>query len=470
MGDKIHRVVVALTDAAQKSPTSKANASGIDRDIRILDRNSMLLRLPVQESKASFQPRYFQQLEFDSVGFDSEKHIRAEFGELMTQMFKRLCNGCLLRLTPWRAYNLKLLTRLLVTEVDKLLLALNYRLLGIQVEYFDVRKFDMVNLLISSSKQQPQVRKLNNTSELFQWLHNEYIGLRGRITGDDYMSIEFRLCSNSRQQQHKLQLSIFNIFDCHARKDLSEFFKALPGGRSSQGSLLTDVIKESFDRKRNIYTLVLCEMPGNKAYTPPIQRFLSLADMAYLSIKALDNKCNSQLKLVESLPQLPAKPKGALKQQPRLTRKSESFTMCPTRVELSQQHLSRLSYWYKRIDKVYAGVRLAMEEYYNTLYCQRVLDICRLDQPGGGSQSGQSGGDCENPKNKNSAAATNFQEQLSLLSYLEEEVTHTSFACTLAVYMNTKHHELLKEEEALQKRQVDNLGNLKPESEASLEN
>ncbi|KAL7729774.1 hypothetical protein ACLKA6_014638 [Drosophila palustris] len=326
MSDRIHRVVVSLTDAMHKVPIS-IRESLLDCEINILDKTTMLMRL--KNGIDGFRsPRYYQQMQFDAVGYEDDRHVRSELNEMLVQMFRHHRHACLLRLTPRRAHNVKLMTRLLVSDVDKVMQKLPYHLEGINVEFHDLRKFDMINMLaiahrINRRRDQQSRRNMQTTRDMFEWLHTEYNALRGRGTGDEFINVEFVL-GDGFQKQHRINLAIFNIFDCNERSDIGNFFKELPTGRQRSSTLLTDCIKESFDSKRAIFTLVLCEMPLDKECAREMHKFLQLADMACMNI-GISNKTDLQVKPLDSTLSLECQSKSSS------TRSSESkyLRCCP---------------------------------------------------------------------------------------------------------------------------------------------
>ncbi|KAH8406707.1 hypothetical protein KR222_007313, partial [Zaprionus bogoriensis] len=466
MSDKIHRVVVTLTDATHKLSSSCIRESQRDCEINVLDKTTLLLHMK-SSSEGLKAPRYYQQMQFDAVGYEDDVHIRDEFNGLLAQMFRFQRNGCLMRLTPRRSHNVKLLSRFLVTDVEKLLRPLPYSLDSINVEYYDVRKFDMINMLMPSRhgqskiKEQPSQRELLNTRDLFQWLHNEYSIMRTRGSGDGYINVEFVLTFD-KQKQMRLYLSIFNIFDCIERKDVPNFFQKLPSGKTKQGTLLTDCIKESFDYKRPVFTMVLCELPLDRGSAKEMHRFLQLADMAYMNINAASNKVDLHVKPFESILSLPTKSRSSIQLLDRCSsaRCFESSSLRCRPGSLSPQDYSKLASWYRRIDTKFSEVKKCMERHYDVQYRQKFMKICkqlRSRRP----LLDKSGGDADAVLLKNSAndllVTARYVEALKQFRQLEKEVGKCCFACTLSTYMSTKNFELLNVEKALQQQEIANL-------------
>ncbi|KAM8704679.1 hypothetical protein ACLKA7_009181 [Drosophila subpalustris] len=455
MSDRIHRVVVSLTDAMHKVPIS-IRESLLDCEINILDKTTMLMRL--KSGIDGFRsPRYYQQMQFDAVGYEDDRHVRSELNEMLVQMFRHHRHACLLRLTPRRAHNVKLMTRLLVSDVDKVLQKLPYHLEGINVEFHDLRKFDMINMLaiaqrINRRRDQQSRRNMQTTRDMFEWLHTEYNALRGRGTGDEFINVEFVL-GDGFQKQHRINLAIFNIFDCNERSDIGNFFKELPTGRQRSSTLLTDCIKESFDSKRAIFTLVLCEMPLDKECAREMHKFLQLADMACMNI-GISNKSDLQVKPLDSTLSLECQSKSSS------TRSSESkyLRCCP--LSLSAEDHSKLASWYQRIDNKFAEVKTCMERHYNVQYRQKFQKISK-ELKNLRSLQDKSGGDAGRLMLKNGikdeAITAKYMEVLKQFRQLEKEVKKSPFVSTLSTYMITKNYALVNAEKILQEREVTNL-------------
>lgn len=451
MSDRIHRVVVSLTDAMHKVPSS-IRESLLDCEINILDKTTMLMRL--KSGIDGFRsPRYYQQMQFDAVGYEDDRHVRSQLSEMLVQMFRHHRHACLLRLTPRRAHNVKLMTRLLVSDVDKILEKLPYHLEGINVEFHDLRKFDMINMLAITqrshrSREQPSRREMQTTREMFQWLHREYSALRGRGTGDDFINVEFVL-NDHCQKQHRLNLAIFNIFDCNERSDIGNFFKELPTGRQCKSTLLTDCIKESFDSKRGIFTLVLCEMPLDKECAREMHKFLQLADMACMNIGA-STQSDLQVKPLDSTLSMEC---------PSISSSTRSSLRCCA-LNLSAEDHSKLATWYHRIDTKFAEVKLCMERHYNVQYRQKFHKICK-ELKNLRSMQDKSGGDASRSMLKNGirddAITAKYMEVLNQFRQLEKEVQKSQFVSTLSTYIITKNYALVQAEKTLQQREIVNL-------------
>ncbi|KAH8311474.1 hypothetical protein KR044_006511, partial [Drosophila immigrans] len=450
MSEKAHRVVVSLTDAIHNLPRS-IQESLFDSKVNILDNTRLMMRMGGGEIN-------YQQMQFDAVGYEDDAHVRCELNELMVQMFRQQRNCCLLRLTPRRSHNVKLMSRLLVSNVDKVLEKLPYQLLGINVEYHDLRKFDMVNMLSTQSRGRLQSRReMQNTRDMFHWLHNEYSAVRGRGTGDDYINIEFVL-GEGYAEPKCVNLAIFNIFDCNGRTDIGNFFKELPSGKLAKNSLLTDCIKESFDLNRNIFTVVLCEMPLDRESAREMHKFLRLANTAFTFNEAVVEAARS----TQSLPSGSLHSDNSYLPHPtrqRSSRTNTKYLRCRP-LNLSHDDHNKLASWYQRIDKKFDEVKVCMKRHYNVQYRQKFLKICKQLKNFSWLQE-KSGGDAGRLMLQHSirdeAITSKYIEMLRQFRQLEEEVKRSPFACTLSTYMSTKNYALVNAEKLLQNQEIANL-------------
>ncbi|XP_068157759.1 uncharacterized protein [Drosophila tropicalis] len=487
---RVHRVVVVLTDVTRKGMTT-TSCSGEDNpqetDVKILDSRSLLLR--IQNTKANAgrtefgadgegrgvrggrkppskiceSPRYYRHMEFDAIGYECEPQVRGELSELIEQTFRQQSHGCLLRMTPMGTHNMNLLTRLLVAEVDKAMLVLHCRLRAINVDYYDVRKFDMVNMLSEPSKRHHQIkhcgRCLQSTRELFQWLLSEYNVLRTRCTGDDFIDLQF-IFRDAQQKLHKLHLTIFQIFGCDERMDISGFFNGLPMGRNNHTSLLTDCIKESFDFKKPMRTVILFELPLTVGKESPkwMRKILRLADTAYTSIatsyKNVDNNYVPPLR-VSSKDNLSASGSFSLNSS------SSRNSLRRRAAKLSTEDYNSLAYWYGRIDSKFKELQLSMQDHFKLLYGQKSSQIlsnlkCMSNKA---EDEDESGGDAIErlPRQNDIIIASHYQGHLKQFRQLENEAAKSCFASTLMVYMSTKNYELTEAMKALKQTESEKL-------------
>ncbi|EDW83253.1 uncharacterized protein Dwil_GK22422 [Drosophila willistoni] len=483
---RVHRVMVVLTDATRKGMTT-SSCSGEDNphetEMKILDSRSLLLR--IQNTKANAHrtelgadgesPRYYRHMEFDSIGYEYEPQVRGELSELIEQTFRQQTHGCLLRMTPLRTHNLNLLTRLLVAEVDKAMLVLHCRLRAINVDYYDVRKFDMVNMLSEASPNKRHLhfkhcgRCLQSTRELFQWLVTEYNVLRTRGSGDDFIDLQY-IFRDGQQKLHKLHLTIFQIFGCDERMDISGFFNGLPMGRNNHASLLTDCIKESFDFKKPMRTVILFELPLTVGKEAPkwMRKILRLADTAYTSIATSYKNvgdCSITPFRVSSKGNLSAS--GSFSLSPSSSRSLGSISNSLRRraAKMSTDDYNSLVYWYGRIDSKFKELQLSMEDHFKSLYNQKSLQIfsnlkCMSnDVSQEDDYDDESGGDATEhlPNQSHIITASRYQELLKQFRHLENEAAKSCFASTLMVYMSTKNYELNEAMKALKQREIEKL-------------
>ncbi|KAH8362885.1 hypothetical protein KR084_002262 [Drosophila pseudotakahashii] len=469
---KNHLVMVVLTDPKRRG---QVDDQSLENDIRLLDSKSMLLRMQNSSAKTGSlvdPPRYYRHLEFDSIGQDFENHIRTGLGDFVGQMFRHRRHGSLLRITTQRNLNPNLLTRLLVTEVDKLMVDMRCRLKSVNVDYFDVRKFDMVNMLVEPTsvpnrrRVTPCGKSISNTRDLFQWLINDLTSLRARGIGDDYLDFEF-VYRDSLTLQHRVHLSVFHIFGSENRPDLVEFFRNLPQGRPNGSTLLNDCLKESFDFKSPSPSpsVVIFELPIAADQSDARRKILKLADIAYGSLE-------KARKIV-----FKSEPKSASQSSIHLSKVSTGYgTRSSVRsvpdvslahwrrtAKFSDEDYNGLAYWYGRIDSKFADVKLAMEQHFVDLYKRKGLDLRseirsinqdlseEIDECGGdGARFPRPIRDPDSTRKVYSVLKKEFKK-------LEAEAEKTPFASTLKVYVSTKNYELSEAEKNLKQREIENL-------------
>ncbi|XP_016951191.1 uncharacterized protein LOC108025304 [Drosophila biarmipes] len=467
---KNHLVLVVLTDPKRRG---NADDQSLENDIRPMDSKSVLLRMPNSSARPGNRlepPRYYRLLEFDAIGHDFESHIRADLSDFIGQMFRHRRHGSLLRITSQRNHNPNLLTRLLVTEVDKVLVELRCRLKSISIDYFDVRKFDMVNMLVepiavpNRRRVTPCGKSVSSTRDLFQWLTNDLTSIRGRGIGDDYLDFEF-VFRDSLALQHRVRLSMFHIFGSESRPDLGEFFTNLPQGRPSGSTLLNDCLKESFDFRSPNCAVVLFEVPMAPDQSDSRRKILKLAALAFGSLE----KCRKLL--AKSEPKSVSQSSINLSKLGRASGTRSSVRLVPDvslahwrrTAKFSHEDYNGLAYWYGRIDSKFAELKLAMEQHLVDLYRRKSLDLrseIRSINQDPGEEIDESGGDgarLQRPPREVDSSRKVYSVLKKEFNRLETEAEKTTFAPPLKVYISTKNYELSEAEKALRHREVENL-------------
>ncbi|XP_017089413.2 uncharacterized protein [Drosophila bipectinata] len=472
---KIHRVLVCLSDTKRLNYVEENHLNG---EIKVLDNNTMLVRMPnasIKMESIADSPRYYRQLEFDAIGYDFEPQLRLELNGFMGQMFRQRCHGSLLRLTPQKAHNPNLLTRLLVTEVDKLMVELRCRIRGVNVDYFDVRKFDMVNLLVDPASVANRQRlmqsgkSMQSTRELFQWLVNDFSTIRARGMGDDYLDFEF-IFRDSQQNQHKIHLAIFQIYGSELRPDVAEFFKTIHLGRQGKSTLLNDCLKESFDAKCPIPAVVMFELPMALELGDTRRKILKLADSAYNSLTKYQKPT---VPLLKPEPKPTSHSSTSLGQIKSGSGSRNSVKSVPDvslfhwrrTAKFSEEDYNGLAYWYGRIDSKFTELKLAMEQHFKTLYKKKLSDICSelrsiQEDMTSGRQDDQCGGDGERTQRDSDdgePSRETYEELLKTFQKLAGDAAKTGYASTLKVYVSTKNYELSEAEKKLKQQEIENL-------------
>ncbi|EDW99218.1 uncharacterized protein LOC6539004 [Drosophila yakuba] len=467
---KDHVVLVTLTDAKRRA---YLDDQSLENDIRLLDSKSMLLRMPKSTAKPASlgePPRYYRHLEFDGIGYEYDGHIRSEVGDLLGQMFRHRRHGSLLRISSQRNHNPSLLTRLLVTEVDSLMVEMRCRLKAVNVDYFDVRKFEMVNMLVQPTavpkrrRVSPSGKSVSSTKELSQWLTNDLTPLRSRAIGDDYLHFEF-VYRDSLVLEHRIHLSVFHIFGSENRPDLVEFFTSLPRGRQSGSTLLNDCLKESFDFKSPAPAVVLFELPIASDLKDARRKILKVADVAYESLeKARKMMSKSKCKPVsQSSTNLSKTSKSSGAHSSLRSVPNISLAHWRRTAKFSDEDYNGLALWYGRIDSKFAELKLAMEQHVVDLYRRKSLDLrseIRSIHQDPSEETDESGGDGVRPQRtpRDLHTSSKVYSQLKKdFQKLETEAEATTYAPTLKVYISTKNYELSEAEKVLRQREVENL-------------
>ncbi|XP_037720997.1 uncharacterized protein LOC119554235 [Drosophila subpulchrella] len=467
---KNHLVLVVLTDPKRRGHVDDQN---LENDIRLLDSKSVLLRMQNNLAKPGNQvntPRYYRHLEFDAIGHDFENHIRAELSDFIGQMFRHRRHGSLLRITSQRNHNPNLLTRLLVTEVDKVMVSMRCRLKSVNIDYFDVRKFDMVNMLVepiavpNRRRVTPSGKSIPSTRELFQWLTNDLTSIRDRGIGDDYLDFEF-VYRDSLALQHRVHLSMFHIFGSENRPDLVEFFRQLPQGRQNGSTLLNDCLKESFDFKSPNSAVVMFELPIAPDQSDSRRKILKLADIAYGSLE------KSRKLIAKSEPKSVSQSSITLNKVSRASGTRSCVRSVPDislahwrrTAKFSHEDYNGLAYWYGRIDSKFAELKLAMEQHFVDLYRRKSLDLrseirsINQDLSEEIDESGGDGARLQRPRREVDSTRKIYSVLKKEFKRLETEAEKTTFAPTLKVYISTKNYELSEAEKVFKQREIENL-------------
>uniref|UniRef100_A0A0A1WTT0 Galactokinase n=1 Tax=Zeugodacus cucurbitae TaxID=28588 RepID=A0A0A1WTT0_ZEUCU len=242
-----------------------------------------------------------QPLRFDCVGTTRNAFVRAEYAMLMDELFLNRSSCCLLQFFPLRECQISFLCNLLVSEVDKRMMVLQAKLLRIKVEYFDLRKYDVINFLgsnhpRSTTKNQRNSRPHNlfgNTLDLLRWLQTRYLQLFGKGQGTENLDLEFTF-SDSQTRVHTVRLSIMHVFLCHMDSDtktcLRNCFENIRSAKRGRKSImLTDCLREILGPKANWFTWFVFHVPIAKGRGIIIDDQLNLASSAYAGINAKES-------------------------------------------------------------------------------------------------------------------------------------------------------------------------------------
>ncbi|XP_004530151.1 uncharacterized protein LOC101451702 [Ceratitis capitata] len=351
-----------------------------------------------------------QPLRFDCVGTARNSFVRAEFAMLMDELFLNKSSCCLLQFFPLRECQLSFLCNLLVSEVDKRMMTLRAKLIAIKVEYFDLRKYDVINFLgdnqphatvKSKRKSQPQ-NLFHTTLDLLRWLQTRYLQLFAKGQGTENMDLEFTFC-DTQSRVHTVRLSIMNVYLCHMDSDtktcLRNCFENIRSAKRGRKSVvLTDCLREILGPKDNWYTWFIFHVPIAKGRGIIIDDQLNLASSAYAGINAkdstedikatndfemssllsfLDITCGSQVTLNSRLSANDRDAPSAIS----MAQNSPTFNAANSArtnrfANRTNNQSSNLSTWYSKMDQLVPAVLRHIHSLYEYKYHTNIRKIC----------------------------------------------------------------------------------------------
>ncbi|XP_011184734.1 uncharacterized protein LOC105213539 [Zeugodacus cucurbitae] len=345
-----------------------------------------------------------QPLRFDCVGTTRNAFVRAEYAMLMDELFLNRSSCCLLQFFPLRECQISFLCNLLVSEVDKRMMVLQAKLLRIKVEYFDLRKYDVINFLGSShprstTKNQRNSRPHNlfgNTLDLLRWLQTRYLQLFGKGQGTENLDLEFTF-SDSQTRVHTVRLSIMHVFLCHMDSDtktcLRNCFENIRSAKRGRKSImLTDCLREILGPKANWFTWFVFHVPIAKGRGIIIDDQLNLASSAYAGINAKEssdvrapddfdlssllsflNVSNDSQLTVNS--QLGASVLSMAQNTPTFIAANSSRSISNRLVNKHNQTYN-LNTWYTKMDQLVPAVLKHIHSLYEYKYRENIQKIC----------------------------------------------------------------------------------------------
>lgn len=301
-----HRVVVQLTDGSAldvcESSTVRINkripVRNLKADVEVLDEKTLLLSI-----KNKLQSNRKQEMHFDHVGTQSDTRTSVEISSLVDQLLVQCHNCCLLKFSPMKVTQAPFICNQLENEIEKRLQMLRATISSIRIEYFDVQKYHMINLIsdVTKKKRRPNIQNdFANILELHKWFQKDYITLWATGLGHDCLDVHFTF-SDINHRTHKVKLSLFNVYlskmDLDTKNALCDFFRNLGSVRSIKHCLLTDCLKEYFNNKKAWRTWMIFDVPllkfnGNTTYD-----MLQLANAAYVGANTSSNESKVSEKL-----------------------------------------------------------------------------------------------------------------------------------------------------------------------------
>ncbi|XP_053946830.1 uncharacterized protein LOC128855714 [Anastrepha ludens] len=396
----------------------------IDEDIRAGDteqfRNMLDVPsvMPAVSAKSLKMPIYAklhsptQTLRFDCVGTARNSFVRAEFAMLMDELFLKKSKCCLLQFFPLRDCQLSFLCNLLVSEVDKRMMIMQAKLFAIKMEYYDLRKYDVINLLGDGSQRSTIKNKrksyphiiFHSTTELLRWLQTKYIQLFARGQGTENIDCEFTFC-DIKNNVYTVRLSIMNNFLCHMDGDMKTclrncFENIHSTERRRKHVMLTDCLREIFKPTENWYTWFIFHVPIARGRGVVIDDQLNLATAAYAGINAkLPAYENTQddfdLGSLLSFWNAPSESDVAISSEASNKRRESAASIVMTQnaslllaatssrtlsnrwpTTTKTKQMNDLNFWYSKMDQLVPEVLKQIDAYYECKYRDNIQKIC----------------------------------------------------------------------------------------------
>ncbi|XP_067618955.1 uncharacterized protein [Eurosta solidaginis] len=392
----------------------------IDEDIRggdaeefrnILDTSKFLpFASPTSTSRVTLSGKtasriLTQPLRFDCVGTMCNSFVRAEFSMLMHELFINKSSCCLLQFFPVRESQLSFLCNLLVSEVDKHMMILQAKLFAIKVEYFDLRKYDVINMLDDHQPRSTIKNKHNSrphnifhtTLELLRWLQTKYTSLFSKGQGSENIDLEFTF-ADSKSHVYTVKLTIMNNYLCQMDADtktcLRNCFENMRSAkRGRKNIVLTDCLREILSPQENWFTWFIFHVPIAKGRGIVIDDQLILATAAYTGATAkgsLDD--NLDLDGFLSYLELPNASNTTIDTlQSNTHRDPTDLTMsqnCPlflppyssrtisNRFPSKNNQSNDLTHWYSKMDHLIPMVMKHIDAFYEYKYSHDISKIC----------------------------------------------------------------------------------------------
>ncbi|XP_073820003.1 uncharacterized protein isoform X2 [Musca autumnalis] len=199
-------------------------------------------------------------LQFDCVGNGFDARTRSEMASMMAHLLLKQRNCCMIRCVAKRESSAAVLNHLLVCEVDKRMQSAQLSLNWIQCEYFDIRKFDMVNLL----RRPTRSKKFLSTMDLQRWLNGEYQNLVAGCQGHECLDFLFTYSDRNRVM-YQVKFSYLQIvagkLDAEGKVALSNCLENLDIRPKGNTSMLVDTIRDYYSAEQEMQIWMFFEIP-----------------------------------------------------------------------------------------------------------------------------------------------------------------------------------------------------------------
>lgn len=219
--------------------------------LQVNSRSSQISNVSSQKSK----------LHFDCVGNGYDVNTRSEMSSMIAQLLLRHRNCCMIRFVANRETSAAVLNHLLVQEVDKRMQSGQLSLSCIQCEYYDIRKFDMVNLLGGRPRQS---KKFLSTMDLQRWLNGEYQHLVAGCQGHECLDFVFTY-SDRRRIMYQVKFSYMQIvagkLDTDGKIALNKCLENIAIRPRGNTSMLVDTIRDYHSPHQEMQIWMFFEIP-----------------------------------------------------------------------------------------------------------------------------------------------------------------------------------------------------------------
>ncbi|XP_075170513.1 uncharacterized protein LOC142242917 [Haematobia irritans] len=199
-------------------------------------------------------------LHFDCVGNGFDANTKSEMSSMISQLLLNHHNCCMIRCVANRESSAAVLNHLLVCEVDKRLQTAQLSLSCIQCEYYDIRKFDIVNLLGRPSR----AKKFLSTMDLQRWLNGEYQNLVAGCQGHECLDFLFTY-ADRRRVMYQVKFSYMQIIatklDSEGKVCLNQCLENITIRPRGSTSMLVDTIRDYYSPDQEMQIWMFFEIP-----------------------------------------------------------------------------------------------------------------------------------------------------------------------------------------------------------------